>query len=176
MERRGRNPWQTFGRRRPENGLNQRKTVAPGCHRLPFGSHGKEGVSGSSPEEGSAKAPHVGAFSFRSTCSDSNVRWVWSPGWSLQVENGLLKPSLSLMNELVDLINDDCSAAFGAPAIVVEGSSRAQDGRVRQRDSGLARSFTRPNPALQAFAAKNTAQTIATIAGNNPNALIEHLL
>jgi hypothetical protein len=31
--------------------------------------HGKEGVNGSSPLEGSAKAPHVGAFAFRSTCS-----------------------------------------------------------------------------------------------------------
>ena len=30
---------------------------------------GEEGVDGSSPSEGSAKAPHVGAFSFRSTCS-----------------------------------------------------------------------------------------------------------
>jgi hypothetical protein len=35
-----------------------------------FGAHGKEGVNGSSPLEGSAKAPHVGrfcAFAFRST-------------------------------------------------------------------------------------------------------------
>src|SRR5207248_11580882 len=31
--------------------------------------HGKEGVDGSSPSEGSAKAPHVGAFAFRTTCS-----------------------------------------------------------------------------------------------------------
>jgi hypothetical protein len=95
----------------------QAKTVATGCHPLPEKFHGKEGVSGSSPGEGSEKAPEIGAFSFRSTCSDSNVRWVWSPGWSLQVEHGLLKPRLSLMNELVDLINDECSAAFGAPAI-----------------------------------------------------------
>src|SRR5205823_8859026 len=29
---------------------------------------GKEGVDGSSPSEGSAKAPHVGASSFRPTC------------------------------------------------------------------------------------------------------------
>jgi hypothetical protein len=29
----------------------------------------REGVDGSSPSEGSAKAPHVGAFSFSSTCS-----------------------------------------------------------------------------------------------------------
>jgi hypothetical protein len=50
-------------RQTPINGLNERETVATGCHRLPFGSHGKEGVSGSSPEEGSAKAPQNGAFS-----------------------------------------------------------------------------------------------------------------
>jgi hypothetical protein len=31
--------------------------------------HGKEGVDGSSPSEGSAKAPYVGVFPFRSTCS-----------------------------------------------------------------------------------------------------------
>jgi hypothetical protein len=30
----------------------QPKSVAVGCHRLPFGSHGKEGVDGSSPSEG----------------------------------------------------------------------------------------------------------------------------
>jgi hypothetical protein len=36
--------------------------------------NGKEGVSGSSPEEGSAKALHVGAFSFKRTCFPSNVR------------------------------------------------------------------------------------------------------
>jgi hypothetical protein len=48
-------------RQTPINGLNERETVATGCHRLPFGSHGKEGVDGSSPSEGSAKTPHVGA-------------------------------------------------------------------------------------------------------------------
>ena len=51
-----------------------------GIHREPL--DGKEGVDGSSPSEGSAKAPHVGAFSFRATCSSSNVRWVWSRLWS----------------------------------------------------------------------------------------------
>jgi hypothetical protein len=49
--------------------------------------HGKEGVNGSSPLEGSAKAPEIGAFSFGSTCGLSNVSQVWSPLWSLQVEN-----------------------------------------------------------------------------------------
>jgi hypothetical protein len=39
---------------------------------------GKEGVDGSSPSEGSAKAPHVGDFALRSTCRVSSVRWVWS--------------------------------------------------------------------------------------------------
>jgi hypothetical protein len=34
----------------------QAKTVAAGCYRLPRGAHGKEGVGGSSPSEGSAKS------------------------------------------------------------------------------------------------------------------------
>src|SRR5438876_1448915 len=33
----------------------QAKTVAVGCDQLPFGAHGKEGVDGSSPSEGSRK-------------------------------------------------------------------------------------------------------------------------
>jgi len=32
------------------------KTVAVGCDQLPFGAHGKEGVSCSSPEEGSKRS------------------------------------------------------------------------------------------------------------------------
>src|SRR2546427_5914933 len=67
--------------------LRQAKTVAVGCDRLPKTFHGKEGVDGSSPSEGSAKAPHVGAFRFGSVCRSSNVGQVWSPLWSLQVEN-----------------------------------------------------------------------------------------
>jgi hypothetical protein len=50
--------------------------------------HGKEGVDGSSPSEGSAKVPETGAFSFRSICSSSNVRWVWGHLWSFQFQNG----------------------------------------------------------------------------------------
>ena len=56
MEQRGRNRWQRFSSRNAENRLNYRQTVATGCHRLPFRSHGKEGVDGSSPSEGSARA------------------------------------------------------------------------------------------------------------------------
>jgi hypothetical protein len=37
---------------------------------------GKEGVSGSSPEEGSAKVPHVRPSSLRTTCSSPSVRSV----------------------------------------------------------------------------------------------------
>jgi hypothetical protein len=76
------------GRQKPENRLNWRQTVADGCHRLPFGSHGKEGVSGSSPEEGSAKSLHSGVSPFTSTCSLTNVRSVWSRLWSFQVRDG----------------------------------------------------------------------------------------
>jgi hypothetical protein len=54
---------------RPENGSNKPKplTVATGCEQLPI--DGKEGVDGSSPSESFAKAPEIGAFSFRATCS-----------------------------------------------------------------------------------------------------------
>ena len=55
----GGNQWQM---RPTRMSRNQAKTVAAGCHRLPGAAHGKEGVSGSSPEEGSAKAPHVRAY------------------------------------------------------------------------------------------------------------------
>jgi hypothetical protein len=55
----GGNQWQIES---PRKRQKQAETVAVGCHRLPIGAHGKEGVSGSSPEEGSAKAPDVGFF------------------------------------------------------------------------------------------------------------------
>jgi hypothetical protein len=43
------------------NPRKQAKSVAIGCHRLPENIHGKEGVDGSSPEEGSDESPaHVG--------------------------------------------------------------------------------------------------------------------
>jgi hypothetical protein len=41
---------------RPRRPLKQAQTVAVGCDRLPESFHGKEGVDGSSPSEGSAKA------------------------------------------------------------------------------------------------------------------------
>jgi hypothetical protein len=60
MEQRGRNRWQTFRLARPRERLELSETVATGCHRLPFGSHGKEGVDGSSPSEGLKKNPANG--------------------------------------------------------------------------------------------------------------------
>jgi hypothetical protein len=44
---------------RAEKLSNQAKTIAAGCDRLPQRAHGKEGADGSSPSEGSAKAPHI---------------------------------------------------------------------------------------------------------------------
>jgi hypothetical protein len=41
-----------FERFTPRNRLNKPNLFATCCHRLPPKSHGKEGVSGSSPEEG----------------------------------------------------------------------------------------------------------------------------
>jgi hypothetical protein len=65
MEQRGRNRWQTFGAPPGRKWLDLGRTVATGCHRLPFGSHGKEGVDGSSPSEGSAKSPAQRRFLVR---------------------------------------------------------------------------------------------------------------
>src|SRR5205809_2567585 len=60
------------------------------CTRVPLQNlHGKEGVDGSSPSEGSAKAPLTRGFLFRSVCRFPRLQWVWSPLWSLQVENGV---------------------------------------------------------------------------------------
>src|SRR6266516_4941085 len=75
----------------PQKPQKQAKTVAADCDRLPFGAHGKEGVDGSSPSEGSAKAPQIGAFCLTGTCTFSSVRWVWSPSWSPQVHDARSK-------------------------------------------------------------------------------------
>ena len=55
--------------------------VTRACLRIPaWFQDGKEGVDGSSPSEGSAKAPEIGALSFTISC----VRRVWSRLWSFQ--------------------------------------------------------------------------------------------
>jgi hypothetical protein len=45
------------------------KTVAVGCVQVLRAAHGKEGVDGSSPSEGSARGPQSGAFCFPNTCT-----------------------------------------------------------------------------------------------------------
>jgi hypothetical protein len=71
----------------------RRKCVARdrACTRVtPRNLHGKEGIDGSSPSEGSAKAAQIAAFSVEPTCTASTMRWVWSRLWSFQVQNPLL--------------------------------------------------------------------------------------
>jgi hypothetical protein len=51
----------------------QAETVAVDCARLPIGAHGKEGVDGSSPSEGFAKAPHM-RFSLALFCRLGSMR------------------------------------------------------------------------------------------------------
>jgi len=53
------NRWQMH---EPRNRLQQAKTVATGCDRLPIGAHGKEGVDGSSPSEGFTKSLQKGTI------------------------------------------------------------------------------------------------------------------
>src|SRR5262249_46055676 len=57
----------------PREPWKQAETVAVGCDRLRRRAHGKEGVSGSSPEEGFAKAPQTVAFFARRDCKVSSL-------------------------------------------------------------------------------------------------------
>jgi hypothetical protein len=84
------NRWQIAKAR---NRGSKPRTVAVGCDRLREEAHGKEGVSGSSPEEGSPKEPQIGAFCLARTCTISSVQCVWSPLWSLQVQSARSKAS-----------------------------------------------------------------------------------
>jgi hypothetical protein len=87
MEPSGRNRGNRWQIAKARSRRSKPRAVAVGCDQLPESFHGKEGVDGSSPSEGSAKAPHTAAFRFGSICRSSNVGQVWSPVWSLQVEN-----------------------------------------------------------------------------------------
>jgi hypothetical protein len=69
MEPSVRNRWRTGRARKP---LKQADPQPAATHDNGFAAHGKEGVDGSSPSEGSAKAPFVGA-SRRPTCWFSRV-------------------------------------------------------------------------------------------------------
>jgi len=64
------------------------RSLASDCHQLRPPLHGKEGVDGSSPSEGSAKPPHAAGFAIRLVCRASTVRWVWSRLWSFAAREG----------------------------------------------------------------------------------------
>ena len=53
------NSWQS---QRPRKRLNYLRTVANACHQSRPPLHGKEGVDGSSPSEGSTKSPEIGGY------------------------------------------------------------------------------------------------------------------
>jgi hypothetical protein len=86
----GGNQWQMDRDAQP---LKQAKTVAVGCDRLPESFHGKEGVDGSSPSEGSTKAPQIRPFRLARTCRSSSMRSLGSPLWSLQDQRARSKAS-----------------------------------------------------------------------------------
>jgi hypothetical protein len=48
------------------------------CDQLPFGVHGKEGVDGSGPSEGSAKSPRIGWFAYVFSRSEGARGHGWS--------------------------------------------------------------------------------------------------
>src|SRR5436190_23748138 len=77
--------------------LRQAKTVAVSCDRLPKTFHGKEGVDGSSPSEGSAKGLHVGGLAFSPTCRVGSMRWAWSRLWSFQAQNAAAGACLEVL-------------------------------------------------------------------------------
>jgi hypothetical protein len=56
---------------KPRNRLNKPNLFATRCHRLPTKSHGKEGVDGSSPSEGSKRPAK---WPIRVVCAESQVR------------------------------------------------------------------------------------------------------
>jgi hypothetical protein len=61
----------------------QAKSVAVRCHRLPEKFHSKEGVSGSSPEEGFAKARTAGLFVAAALRFLPSAQ-TWKVGWKNQ--------------------------------------------------------------------------------------------
>jgi hypothetical protein len=87
MEPSGRNQSQPVANGRTSKTAETSQNRCRGLRPVAERSAGKEGVDGSSPSEGSAKAPQSGAFSLASTCMVSSVQWVWSPLRSLQVQN-----------------------------------------------------------------------------------------
>ena len=106
--------------------------------------HGKEGVDGSSPSEGSAKTPETGAFSFRSTCSESNVLWVSTRLWSFQVQLLLREPGSPWENLFVESFNGKLRDEFFAREIF----DTVMEARILHRDYTHTYNHHRPHSAL----------------------------
>ncbi len=68
----GGNQWQIRSARNPPK---RAKTVAVGCQQLPPNFHGKEGVDGSSPSEGSAKGPELALYRICSVGVEGHQAW-----------------------------------------------------------------------------------------------------
>jgi len=68
MEQRGRNGWQRFGPPEDPKWLELTGTVAVGCHWLPFGSHGKQGVCRGLPPVAEGPLPEKEGVELVSTC------------------------------------------------------------------------------------------------------------
>ena len=86
--------------------LRQRKTVAVGCDRLPEAFHGKEGVDGSSPSEGS-KSPCKKQFSVVGVDDDRAL--VESPVSSTRGAGAAGRLRAELLNRLRRRVSDPAS-------------------------------------------------------------------
>jgi hypothetical protein len=141
----GGNQWRIANGAKP---LKQAKTVAVGCDQLPEAAHGKEGVDGSSPSEGSAKVQQIRDFSFRLVCATANVRQVWSRLWSFQLYNASvdhrLKPRICRfrtpdadrsggLGRCVTRRADEVEEAFRARLVAGELRGEIVDVRPRER-------------------------------------------
>jgi hypothetical protein len=130
-------------------------TCARACPPVPpLDLHGKEGVDGSSPSEGSAKAPHDGTFLVGCICTISNMRQVWSPLWSLQVPKAALDrarsaflrapvvaPGQPVAGEVDHRLAGERPTAFGAST-----NPRSRRRRSRARSSASAAACSEANP------------------------------
>jgi hypothetical protein len=85
------NRWQMGRARKP---LKHADPQPVATHGNRFAPHGKEGVDGSSPSEGSKKSLQIASFGLTYICRVCFVRWVWSRLWSFRVENALTAESI----------------------------------------------------------------------------------
>ena len=111
MEQRGATRGKGSTRRRPENGLNYRQTVATGCHLLPFGSHGKQGVCRGLPPVAGGPLPEKEGVEF------TDARAVGQEsGWAARVTAAPL-----------------CDVCYPRARVYVRSASRRHRGAPRAR-------------------------------------------